>query len=180
MSDFRVASRYAKSLLSLSIEQKIEDKLMDDMALITDTCFNSRDLIIVLKNPIIKYDRKLSILKKIFEGKVDKLVIRFIELLARKNRANILPEIAKTWMDMYHEFKNIVTTQVTSAITLSTDEKNKILNAVEKSTGKKVILEEKVNQELIGGFVLNIKDQQLDNSVSGQIKQLKRKLLTRV
>ena len=81
---------------------------------------------------------------------------------------------------MYNEYKNIIAAQVTSAIALTNDEKKKILDAIEKSTRKKVLLEESVDQDLIGGFVLNIKDQQLDNSVSGQLKQLKRKFLTRV
>ena len=78
MSDYRVASRYAKSLLSLAIEQKIEDELLRDLTLIGDTCASSRDLIITLKNPIVKYDKKLSILKRLFEGKVNALIIRFI------------------------------------------------------------------------------------------------------
>jgi len=180
MSDFRVASRYAKSLFSLAIDEKIEDKLKEDMLLIAETCKNSYDLRVTLKNPIVKYDKKLNILKRLFEGKVDKIVLRFIELLTRKNRANILPEMAEIWGDMYNEYKNIISARITSAIPLTPGEKEKVLKAITNYSGKKVILEESIKKDLIGGFILNIKDLQLDNSISGQIKQLKRKFLNRV
>ncbi len=179
MSDYRVASRYARSLLDLSIEQKIEDKIKDDMQLIADTCNENRNLVVSLKNPIIKYDKKINILKSLFGKKVNPLVIRFIELISRKNRAEILPEIAGTWIELYNEHKNILHAKIASAISLTEAEKKKILTAIEADKKKKVILDETIDKDLIGGFVLNIKDQRLDNSVAGQLKQLKRKFLNR-
>jgi len=179
MSDFRVASRYAKSLLYLAIELKTEDKLVKDMQLISETCEQNRDLVMVLKNPVIKYDKKLNILKKLFGKNVNPLVIRFMELLSRKNRANILPDITKSWIDQYNEHKNILIARITSSTSLTESGRTKILEAVKKSTGKSVIMEEAVSKELIGGFILKIKDQQLDNSVRGQLNRLKRKFLNK-
>lgn len=180
MSEFRVASRYAKSMLNLAIEQKLEDKIKDDMLLIADTCQQNRDLVVILKNPVIKYDKKLNILKKIFEGKVDVLVVKFLELMARKNRADLLPDIAATWLDLYREHKNIVKANVTSAAPLTEQARKKVLEAVKSRTGKNVVLEEEVDKDIIGGYILTIKDEQIDNSISGKLNALKRKLLSRV
>lgn len=180
MSEFRVASRYAKSMLNLAIEQKLEDKIRDDMQLIADTCEENRSLVVILKNPVIKFDKKMNILRKLFEGKVNPLVIRFLELMSRKNRANLLPDIARVWIDFYNEHKNIVKANITSAAPLTSEARKKVLEAVTAKTGKKVMLEEKIDKDIIGGYILNIKDEQIDSSISGKLNALRRQLVNRV
>lgn len=180
MSEFRVASRYAKSMLNLAIEQKLEDKVRDDMQLIADTCEENRPLVVILKNPVIKFDKKMNILRKLFEGKVNPLVIRFLELMSRKNRANLLPDIAKVWIDFYNEHKNIIKADITSAAPLTSEARKKVMDAVTAKTGKKVVLEEKIDKDIIGGYILNIKDEQIDSSISGKLNALRRQLVNRV
>lgn len=180
MSEYRVATRYAKSLLGLAIELKQEDQINQDMSLIADTCAQNRELVVVLKNPVVRYDKKLNILKAIFQGKVSKTVAEFITLIARKNRANLLPAIANAWQDQYNEYKNILNATVTSATSLTEQARKKILQEIKTSTGKTVVLDEVIDKDIIGGYILTIKDTQLDNSVSGRLSALKRKLLSKV
>jgi len=175
MSDFRVASRYAKSLFYLAVEEKLEDEMKKDMELISAVCSESRGLVVMLKNPIIKYDKKLSILKKIFESHVNQMVARFFALLARKNRANILPEIADIWLNLYNEHKKIVKANIISAISLTDAERDKIKKMVAEHTKKQEVqLDEVVDQSLIGGFILRIGDEQVDHSLSGKLNTLRR------
>ena len=66
MKATRLSSRYAKSLLSLVVEQnKLEDTL-SDMKRIVSVCSENKDLSLLLKSPIIKTDKKMSILSEIF------------------------------------------------------------------------------------------------------------------
>ena len=180
MSEFRVASRYARSLLNLAVETKVEDATKEDILNIANTCQQNRDLVLLLKNPIIKYDKKLVILKRLFENKKNPLINKFLELVARKNRANLLPDIAEVWLDFYNDYKKIIKAQVTSAVSLSESEKKHIVAYVTNRTGKKVELNESVDAELIGGFLLRIKDEQIDNSISGQLNSLKRKFTEKI
>lgn len=180
MAEFRVASRYAKSLLDLAIEQKQEDKIREDMQLIAETCQSSRDLVNMLKNPIVKYDKKLNILKKIFGSKVQDVTGRFLELIARKNRADLLADISVLWLDFYNDYKNIAKATITSAIPLTEEARKKVLTELMANTGKKVVLDEKVDATIIGGYVLNIKDKQLDKSIAGQLRGIRRKFLNKV
>ncbi len=180
MAEFRVASRYAKSLLGLAIEQKQEEKIREDMLLIAETCQNSRELSNMLKNPIIKYDKKLNVLKKLFGNKVQEVSGRFIELITRKNRADLLPDIAALWLDFYNEHKNIAKAIITSATPLTGEARKKVIAELTAGTGQQVILEEKIDANIIGGYVLNIGDQQLDKSIAGQLRGIKRKFLNKV
>ena len=86
MSDFRVASRYARSVFDLAIELKKVDAIYADMLVLDQVCKANRRLVTLLKNPIVRYDFKLRVLHKVFDKHVDKLTLKFFDLICRKNR----------------------------------------------------------------------------------------------
>ena len=179
MSDFRVASRYARSVFDLALELKVIDKIYDDMLVLGQVCADNRKLVILLKNPIVRFDYKLRIIRKIFEKHVDELALKFFDLICRKNRANILPEVSKVFVMFYHEHKGIVIADVSSAIELSSSIKKEFEDIVGKATGKKVELETTVDESLLGGFVLQVGDNQLDSSIKSKLNNLRRELKSR-
>lgn len=173
MSEFRIASRYAKSLLELAEEKKCLDKVVKDMQMFSDLCTTNHDLVLVLKNPIVSNYKKLSILKEIFKGKVNDLTMSVFEILAKKNREMYLPEVAVAFKAQYHEFKRIVESTITTVHPLSDAIRKEVNSIVKKITNSDVVLTEKTNPDLIGGFVLKIGDKQIDDSVSGKLKELR-------
>ncbi len=179
MSDFRVASRYAKAVFDLAIELKNVDRAYTDMLIVEHVCDQNRKLVILLKNPIVRYDYKLRILNKIFEKHLDKLTLKFFNLICRKNRANILPEVSRVFVELYHEYKGIVRADVTTAMEISAIIKKDFENIIAKATGKKVELESKVDESLIGGYILKLGDRQVDNSLKSKLNNLRRELKSR-
>ncbi len=176
MSEFRVASRYAKSIFGLAVELGKEDRIFEDMLLIKHVCAENRNLILMLRNPIIKDSAKAKILNRIFEKYVDELTIHFFALMCRKNRAEVIPDTSVVFVDLYDEYKGILRAQVITAITLSAELKKNFEGLVAKATGKTVELETSVDESLIGGFVVKIEDTQLDNSLKAKLKELEREL----
>lgn len=179
MSDFRVASRYARSVFDLAIELKIVDKVYADMLLVEQVCTNNRKLVTLLKNPIIRYDYKLRILHKIFKKHIDKLTLKFFDLICRKNRAGILPEVSKVFVMLFHDYKGIVKADIATAVELSATIKKDFEGIVAKATGKKVELETTVDESLLGGYVLRIGDKQIDDTLKSKLNNLRRELKSR-
>jgi F-type H+-transporting ATPase subunit delta len=175
MSDYRVARRYAKSIFQLAVEKKVLEEVHDSMVLVHKTCAQNRNLVLLLRNPVVRYDYKLRVLTRIFKEKTDPLSLRFIELLTKKNRANILPRIAEVYTELYNEHKNITIARLTSAIPLSDEVRSSIIDRVKKGD-QEVILQETIDEELIGGFILNIDDTRIDNSISSMLKNIEREL----
>lgn len=175
MSDSRVAKRYAKSILELAIEKQILEEVHDSMTLIFNTCTQNRDLVRLLKSPVVSYDYKLRVLKRIFEGKIDALTSRFLELLTKKNRSSILPSVAEVFSALYNKYKNITIARVTTAVPLSAELRKTFIDKIKKDN-EKVILNEEVDESLIGGYILNIGDKQIDDSVLRKLKSLEREL----
>ncbi len=168
----QVAIRYAKSLLDFALERKELEAVAADMALIAKTCENSKDLQVMLKSPIIKTEKKLDVLKKIFGGEIGTLSLNFLNTIADKKRETILPEIASAFASEYRKHLGIISAEITSAVQLSDAERERAI-AVVKELGPKVELLEKIDKNIIGGFIIRVGDKQYDASVSNRISALK-------
>ena len=179
MSEYRVASRYAKSVFDLALETKLVDKVYNDMLLVEQVCNENRPLVTLLKNPIIRYDYKLNVLTKIFQKHINELTLKFFKLICRKNRADILPDTSKVFVALYHEYKGIIRADVTSAVKLSAAIQKDFEGIVSNATGKKVELETKIDASLIGGYILQVGDNMIDNSLKNKIHKLRRELKSR-
>ena len=178
MSTGRIASRYAKSLIELAQDQGKLDRVMEDMKGFQEA-LGSRDLYMLIKSPIIKGDKKLSIFKAIFEGKIDELTAAFFNIIIRKGRERFLPEIGSAFEDQYRKINNITKAQVTTATAMNDaqlEEVKRNLSVVGADQGK-VELEVVVDPDIIGGFVLEVEDKLYDASVKNKLAKLKKEIL---
>lgn len=178
MGNFRVASRYAKSLIRLSEDKNIFNSVSESADLVFNTLKDSKELRAVLRNPIIKQEIKKEVLKEIFSGKVSSEVDTFFNLIIEHNREDILFEIISRFIDLKNEKLGIVNAIVKSAIDLDDESKSRIKKELDDFTKKKVNITFKVDSSLIGGFIVLINDQVIDSSIKNQLKLLKKKLMS--
>lgn len=176
MSEFKVASRYAKSLIDLAKEQNALEAIHGDMLQVIDVIKSNSSLRAVLKNPIIKLDKKSNILKAIFGEKAHAAVISFFDLLVKKGRAGVIYATAQEFVSEYNREKGIVEASVVSATPLSKEHQNEIISLIKKDYGNEVILTNEVDASLIGGFILRVGDKQVDTSIASQLNKLEQHL----
>ena len=172
-----VASRYAKSLLDLSIEQNSIEKVNNDMIELSGICAESKDFVNLLNNPVIHASKKADVFKALFNGKMETISLDFLTLITKNSRASILPAIAESFTKQYKQYKGIVDVIITSAEKLDEQTKAKILDKVKSSVKGEILLVEKIDPSILGGFIVNIEDKQIDSSVASQLTNLKNILL---
>ena len=173
MADLRVASRYIKSLLGLAVERGSLEQVHQDMIFFSKVCSENRGFTSMLRSPVIRHEKKSAILKKIFTGKVNELTMAFIDIITRKNREPLLPSIAGEFHNAYNEFKGIGQATVTTTIPMDADLRKTIEAIVKKLSDKKQVeIKENVDRELIGGFILNVGDRQIDASIKSKLRTL--------
>jgi F-type H+-transporting ATPase subunit delta len=144
------------------------------MLLFSKVVEENREFELLLKNPIVKHDKKRDILERLFKGKVNPLTLAIFDIITKKNREPILPAIAREFHNSYNEYKGIGKAVVTTAIPLDSSLRNELLGMVKKISSKnEVEMIEKVDPSLIGGFVLNVGDRQIDASMKSKLKALK-------
>ena len=172
----RAASRYAKSILELAKEQKVLDEVYNDMLLFSKVVDENRVFAVMLKNPIINHDKKRAVLHALFEGKMNKLTLLAFDLITKKNRESIVAEIAVEFQHQYNTIKGLQDAEIHTTIALDAELKKKFQELVEEVTGKKASLKEVVDENIVGGFVLNIGDKRIDQSIKTQLQNIKREL----
>ncbi|MFA6275265.1 MAG: ATP synthase F1 subunit delta [Pedobacter sp.] len=171
----KAGARYAKSLIDLSTEQNALEEIKNDMVLFEKIVDDNSELEAILKNPIVPLDKKAGILNDVFGNKVHKITNSFLKLVVNKGRSAILFDTAKQFIAQYNFIKGIVTAEVTSAIALTDASKTEIVSLVKKELGaKEVIVKEKVDEKLIGGFILKVGDKQFDASIASGLSKLKK------
>ncbi|MDL5047619.1 ATP synthase F1 subunit delta [Oscillatoria amoena NRMC-F 0135] len=174
MAESRVASRYVKSLLGLAEEQQALDLVHSDMLLFTRVCNENRAFALMLRSPVIRHDKKRDVLQKIFGGKVHTLTMAFFDIITRKNREPLLPSIAREFHNAYNEYKGIGTAQLVTPFPVDAALRREFEGMVQQISKKKQIeLVEKVDADMIGGFVLTVGDRQVDASIRNKLKALK-------
>lgn len=173
MSEYRIASRYAKSLIDLSVEKGQLEEVNKDMLLFSQMLEENRDFLLMLKSPIITHDKKLAILNQVFEGKVNELTLSVFLILTRKHREAYLPQIATEFHHQYNLNQGVEEATVTTTFPLDDKLRSEFAKVVEQISKKKVELTEKVDESLIGGFILKIGDRQIDDSVSSRLQAMR-------
>ncbi|WP_442589975.1 ATP synthase F1 subunit delta [Pedobacter sp. AW31-3R] len=177
MSQNKASARYAKSLIDLSTEQNAFEPIKNDMVFIEQTIDQNSLLEAILQNPVIPLDKKAGILEDLFGSKVHAITRSFLKLVVSKGRSAILFDTTKSFIAQYNQIKGIVTAEVSSASALTEENRAEIVAVVTKETGaNEVIISEKVNADLIGGFVLKVGDKQFDASIAGSLNKLKKEL----
>lgn len=169
-----LAKRYAQALFELALEGNILENVSKDMILVEEVIDENKELRLLLNNPVIDPPKKTKVLDKIFSGKLEELSLKFILLIARKGREKYIPYISKAFNSIYKEHKNIVDVTFTTAYKSDKDVKEGVLKTLEKITNKDIELQELIDDELIGGYIVNLEDYQYDASVKSQLKRMRK------
>lgn len=171
----KAGARYAKSLIDLSKEQNALEEIKNDMVLFEKIVDDNSELEAILKNPIVPLDKKAGILNDVFGAKVHQITNSFLKLVVNKGRSAILFDTAKQFVAQYNEINGIVTAEVTSAIALTDASRAEVIALVKKEmNAKEVVVKEKVDEKLIGGFILKVGDKQFDASIANGLNKLKK------
>ncbi len=175
MSGTRAAQRYAKAILSLALEQKSEVDVYNDMSLIVGTIEGSIDLQLLLSSPVIKPELKRESLHFIFKSEISSLSSGLIDILIDNKRLSSLKEVSKKYIESYDLLKGKQIAKVTTAVSLTDELSLQVSSKVKEITGKEATIENIVNPDILGGFILRIGDVQYDASIANKLQLLRRR-----
>jgi F-type H+-transporting ATPase subunit delta len=177
MQNPRLATRYAKSIIDVAVEQNQLQAVYNDMKLVTAVCKSNADFVAVLRSPIIKADKKGKILAATINPHVGNITAGFITLLINKGREANLPEIAQACIEQYNTIKGISKVKITTAVAINDDTKNAIVASIKASSNQQLEIETVVNEDLIGGFLLETGGNLVDASILRDLKDISKQFL---
>jgi len=173
MSNSRAAKRYAKAILDLAADNKATDAVEKDMRSVVATISESKELNEMLSSPVVKSGFKKNALKEIFKGS-HAITEGLINILVDNKRVDLLGDVAEKFIILNEDLKGKGVAVVTTAVALTPELEKKVLAKVVELTGNKVTIENKIDESIVGGFILRVGDLQYDASISNKLSNLKR------
>ena len=176
MNDSKISVRYSRALFQSALEQKILDKVNQDMISISEIC-KSPETKEFLQSPIIVPSKKTEIFHKMFAGKVEEITLSLLDLVVKNGRESYLPAIARVFIHETMRYKGITKSVLTTAVRLDEKVKKQISTMISDVFKTKVELEEVIDTEIIGGFILRVDDNYIDASVRNKLNKIKKELM---
>ncbi len=177
MDESKISVRYAKALLSLSKEKLVTASVKIDMESIHQLFETNPGFIQVLESPVIGTKEKRQLFEEVFSKKVNPMTYSFLMLLLTNHRESHLKDISRNFLQSYRKEEGFKAANLISAVEIDPATVEQFRALIRKHFDTEVDLTCKVDAKLIGGFVLQVEDQQIDASVAAKLKKLKRDFL---
>lgn len=172
-----VSKRYCDALFALAKDDNELDTFSCDLNSINETFKENKELLDMLEHPTISRTDKKDILNAVFDGHVSQNVLNFLNLLIDRNRMFAFGAIVHLFNEKFNEKCNIMRVEVTSAIELDDETRNKLIKKLEAMYQKNICLEVETNAEIIAGLILKIGDNIIDGSIKTKLEKMKRQLI---
>lgn len=167
------ARRYARALMDIGIEKGVYRQYVKELAEVQEMIQKVPMLKATLLNLSFSSHARGKLLQRVLEGMdLSKEVVNFISLLVERDRLQQLPMIVQHYHTLIDEVEGQVRASVHSVIPLDDDQMAKLKGGLENALGKKVVLEKKVDTELIGGILVKVNNILIDSSMRTQLHQL--------
>ena len=168
-----VTTPYAEAFLQVASDMQQTEEIVAEVKGIIQLINESPELDKALSSPILEKESKKNILIELFSEKINQSLLNLLKLLADRQRIGILVPILERFLEIYRENSNIALATVTSAVELSNEQKDLIIQKISSIAGtEKLELVTKTDPSLIGGFIASVGSKVIDASIASQIRKL--------
>ena len=173
----QVAKKYSAALFELAREKNLIDVAWDQFNALAEFLRKDETFLNFMEAPQISEQDKLALMKKVFESRLERPFYDFLLVLVKKRRIRFLPEIVEYFDNLVREDKGIARATCISATMISEAERKEIIVRLERKTSLKIELDERVDESLIGGMVVMVREQIIDGSIRHSLDLLRNRLL---
>ena len=176
MNESQISVRYAKALFLSAKEEKVLEDVLKDMKLILSSS-KLEGFEEYMESPVAKTSAKKELIKNVYGDHISELSLKFYDLILSNKRENYLSDIIRNFISLYREEKGIKSASLKIPFQVSDKNRKKFISLLENTYKSKIEMEEKLDTELIGGFILTVEDEQFDASIKTGLAKIKKHLL---
>src|SRR5262245_29501318 len=178
--DLPIAKVYAEALYRAAEQQgQAEEVLAELEALVGEVFGRDQGVELFLSSPSVGRERKADALKAAFEGRSAPLLYNFLRVLNDHDRLALLRGIVTAYRALHEQRSGRIQVFVRAAVSLSDDQRQRLLDDVRAVAGREPVLHEAVEPELLGGLVVRVGDWVYDASVRARLHMIRNQLIER-
>lgn len=176
MNDSKISVRYAKALFESASEKKVLDEVRRDMDEIQTIC-RLPEFQYLVTTPVMKESQKCDVINTILGKSIHPLSLSLLNLVFQNGRELFIEAIARNYVDFYKKSMGIKTATFTTAAPMPDSMHLQVKKIIEETLNSTVELKTEQKEELIGGFIIRLDNQQYDASVLSSLKSVRKQLL---
>lgn len=172
-----VSKTYGQALFELALENNALERILEEEAFVKEVFAENGDLVTLLNHPKISKDEKIQVVENIFKGNMSDTMLGFLVTIVKKERFGELEHIFQYLEEKVREYKNIGVVNVTTAVELSDEQKERLKDRLLEITSfKQLEFDYSINPDIIGGMILRIGDRVVDSSIRTEIDEMAKSL----
>jgi F-type H+-transporting ATPase subunit delta len=179
MTSRAAGGRYARALFDVARKEADVEQVQEQLEQFAGLVRANPALAQTFGNPAIPASKKHAVVEALIarSGQMAQPLARLLLLLASRDRLALLPDVAAAYRDRVLDHLQVIRGEVRSAMPLAADRLKTLEQSLAKATGRRVILEAKVDPAMIGGVVTRLGSTVFDGSVTTQLARLKQTLV---
>lgn len=170
MENIKLGKIYASAIFKLANENNSVNEILELLNKIANELETNKEFEKFLANPIVETTKKIEVVNKLVTNDMEQNIVNY---LVEKNRISLLNSIRNAYLEMYFESKNEIVVQAIFPTELTNMQKDKLVEKLEKLKGKKIILDIKVDTNLVTGGIISINDEVIDGSLKSQLDKIR-------
>ena len=171
-----IARRYAGAIFEFAQKQNALDRTLEDVKGIAQV-FANRKLAHLLREPKVPAQRKETALREALASKVLPMSLNLALLVVQRGLVDLMPNIATELEKLVLDYHNQAIAEVTTAAELDQAQSDLVKGALERTTGKNIIMHTRTDPSILGGLIARVGDQIVDSSVRYRLQALQQQLL---
>ncbi len=173
-----VAKTYGEALFEVALEDGVLEKVTKEVKTMLQVLKENKDLSKFISHPKVSKKEKIKVIEQILKGRFSDTLVGFFVLIVEKGRYEEVPSIFNYYMDRVREHMKIGVVWVTSAYALTKKQQGRIEQRLAETTQYEMLeMHYVVDESIIGGLVIRIRDRVVDNSLKSQLKDMTKVLL---
>lgn len=166
------AKVYGNALYELGSEEGVANKIAEEFEAIVNLLEGNQNFIKLLSNPRISTQERLEIVDDIFSNKTEPYLLSLLKILTEEREVSLYKQIFNEYQKKYYKENNILLIRAITAVSLDEEEKQKLVEKMERQTGKTIILDNRIDASCIGGIRIEYDGHLIDASIQNRFKNL--------
>ena len=173
MTDRKLANRYAEALFGAARDAGEVDRVGEQLTDLERTIVSSPELHGLLSHPEFAVERKMAVVRQVFDDSLLATVLSFLRLLLKGQRLALLSAIAEQYQDLINRWRGIVPGEVRTVIPLTEEQRARLEAALNRLVSGRLVLENRIDPEILGGVVVRLSDRVIDGTVRHRLARLR-------
>jgi F-type H+-transporting ATPase subunit delta len=164
-----VARVYALALLELARTNHQEELVLEELEVMLEHFDRQPRFEQILVDPAVDEGERAGVLERVLRDRANDLVVNTLQVMNRKGRMALIRHLVEAYREELAKLGNVVDATATTAVPLKAETRRRLVEALTRFTGKKVLLAESIDVSLIGGMILRLGDRKIDSSVAREL-----------